>query len=574
MKKCKKLVSLISLLLCAVMMFAMTGCEELNIEAPNIDDVQVDTTKAQLYIANYNGGFGSEWLSNAAKRFEEKYKDVEFLPGTKGVQILISNSKTSADVWLGTADSSINEIFFTENFIYGDFVSTNALLDISDVVTDDLSASTVLQSVTGSTVDLGDTGTVEDKLTENQKAYYEVDGKYYALPHYMGTMGIVYDIDLFNDEKLYLAADKNNGNNGFIIRDTDARSNGPDGVAGTNDDGLPATFEEFYALCTYMKEKSIVPLAWSHSSYMNKFLDAVYAQNAGYEEYMLNYTFSGTSNTLLDDNLQPMGPVEITAENGYMLARQEGLYASLEFMYNIVTKQLYGAQYCYSSAMTHLEMQEEFLKSRFNAKADLAMLIDGNWWEREAAAVWTEMEKTPGAAQSERNLGFMPLPFMNESLVGTKRTLVDANYSAAFIKAGIAEEKIPLAKLFLQFTSTEAELQQFTTCVGQPRNFIYDLTDEQYNSLSTFQKTVWDLKYEADVVYPYSDSPLYSANPSSFKYNHFYESAYLGISYAEPYQDFYKSASSGLDPKQFWLGHISLKSKSAWENAYGPNYGE
>lgn len=574
MKKCKKLVSLISLLLCAVMMFAMTGCEDLNVESPIIENVDVDTTKAQLYIANYNGGFGTEWLTNAAKRFEEKYKDVEFLPGTKGVQILISNSKTSGDTWISTADSSINEIFFTENFIYGDYISQNALLDITDVVTDNLSASTVLQSVTGSTVDLGDTGTVADKLTEDQKAYYEVDGKYYALPHYLGTMGIVYDIDLFNDEKLYLAADKNNGNNGFIIRDTDARSNGPDGVAGTNDDGLPATFEEFYALCVYMKEKSIVPLAWSVSAYMNKLLDTVYAQNAGYEEYMLNYSLNGNSNTLLDDNLQPMGPVEITPENAYLLARQEGLYASLDFIYNIVTKQLYGAQYCYSSAMTHLEMQEEFLKSRFNAKPDIAMVVEGNWWENEAAAVWTDMEKTPGAAKSERNLGFMPMPFLNESLVGTKRTLVDANYSAAFIKAGIAEEKIPLAKLFLQFTSTEAELQHFTTCVGQPRNFIYDLTDEQYNSLSTFQKTVWDLKYEADVVYPYSDTPLYSANPSAFRFEHFYESAYLGISYAQPYQDFYKSASSGLDAKQFWLGHISLKNKSAWDSAYGPNYGE
>lgn len=574
MKKCKKLVSLISLLLCAVMMFAMTGCEDLNVESPIIDNVEVDTTKAQLYIANYNGGFGTEWLTNAAKRFEEKYKDVEFLPGTKGVQILISNSKTSGDTWISTADSSINEIFFTENFIYGDYISQNALLDITDVVTDNLSASTVLQSVTGSTIDLGDTGTVEDKLTEDQKAYYDVDGKYYALPHYLGTMGIVYDIDLFNDEKLYLAADKNNGNNGFIIRDTDARSNGPDGVAGTNDDGLPATFEEFYALCAYMKEKSIVPLAWSVSAYMNKLLDTVYAQNAGYEEYMLNYSLNGTSNTLLDDNLQPMGPVEITPENAYLLARQEGLYASLDFIYNIVTKQLYGAQYCYSSAMTHLEMQEEFLKSRFNAKPDIAMVVEGNWWENEAAAVWTDMEKTPGAAKSERNLGFMPMPFLNESLVGTKRTLVDANYSAAFIKAAIAEEKIPLAKLFLQFTSTEAELQHFTTCVGQPRNFIYDLTDEQYNSLSTFQKTVWDLKYEADVVYPYSDTPLYSAYPSDFRFEHFYESAYLGISYAQPYQDFYKSASSGLDAKQFWLGHISLKNKSAWDSAYGPNYGE
>lgn len=574
MKKCRKIVSLISLLLCAVMMFAMTGCEDLNVEQPDMGNVQVDSTKAQLYVANYNGGFGTEWLSNAAKRFEEQYKDVEFLPGTKGVQILISNSKTSGDIWLSTADSSINEVFFTENFIYGDYISQNALLDITDVVTGDLSAATVLQSVTGSTIDMGDTGTVEDKLTDNQKSYYEVDGKYYALPHFMGTMGIVYDIDLFNDERLYLAADKNNGNNGFIIRDTDERSNGPDGVAGTNDDGLPATFEEFYALCEYMKEKSIVPLTWSVSAYMPKLLDAVYAQNAGFEEYMLNYTFNGTSNTLLDDNLQPMGPVEITAENGYMLARQEGLYASLDFMYNIITRELYGAQYCFSTALTHLEMQEEFLKSRFNAKPDIAMLVEGNWWENEANAVWADMANTPGAAKNERNIGFMPLPFLNESLVGTKRTLVDANYSGAFIKAGIAEEKIPLAKLFLLFTSTEAELQHFTTTVGQPRNFIYDLTDEQYNSLSTFQKTVWDLKYEADVVYPYSDSPLYSAYPSAFTHTSYFNSTYLGISYAQPYQDFYKSASSGLDAKQYWLGHISLTNKSVWENAYGPNYGE
>lgn len=573
MRKTKKLIPLVALLLCAVILFAMTGCEDLKIETPDADGVEIDSTKAQLYVANYNGGFGTQWLSNAAKRFEEAYKDVEFIPGTKGVQILISNSKTSADAWLSTAENSINEVFFTENFIYGDFVSSNVCLDITDVVTDDLSASTVLQSITGSTTDMGDTGTVADKLTDDQKAYYEVDGKYYALPHYLGTMGIVYDIDLFENERLYFAADKDNGNNGFIIRDTDARSNGPDGVAGTSDDGLPATFEEFYALCAYMKEKSIVPLTWAVSAYMPKLMDALYAQNAGYDEYMLNYTFNGTSNTLLDDDLQPMGPVEITSENGYMLARQEGLYASLDFMYNIITKELYGAQYCFSTAMTHLEMQEEFLKSSFNAKPDIAMMVEGNWWENEAAAVWTDMANIPGASKEERNIGFMPLPFLNESLVGTQRTLVDANYSAAFIKANIAEEKIPLAKLFLQFISTEAELQNFTTTVGQPRNFNYDLTDEQYDSLSTFQKTVWDLKKEAAVVYPYSDSPLYSAYPSAFKYTSFYNSSYLGISYEQPYQDFYKSASAGLDARQYWLGHISLTSKSTLESAYGPNYG-
>ena len=168
----------------------------------------------------------------------------------------------------------------------------------------------------------------------------------------------------------------------------------------------------------------------------------------------------------------------------------------------------------------------------------------------------------------------MPLPFLNESLIGTQRTLVDDTYSAVFIKYCIDEEKIPLAKLFVQFTSTEAELQHYTTCVGQPRNFVYELTDEQYNSLSTFQKTVWDLKKEANVVYPYSDTPLYEQNPNAFKYENFFTSAYMGISYAQPYQDFYKSAAAGLDAKQYWLGHISLNSKSVWDNSYGPNYGE
>ena len=132
-----------------------------------------------------------------------------------------------------------------------------------------------------------------------------------------------------------------------------------------------------------------------------------------------------------------------------------------------------------------------------------------------------------------------------------------------------APEKIPLAKLFLQFTSTEYELQQFTVTVGQPRNFNYELTAEQYDSLSGFQKSVWDLKSEADVIYPYSDSELYSAFPSAFKYSTYYTSSYLGISYAQPYQDFYKAASSGLDAKQYWLGHIGLTNKSAWQNSYG-----
>ena len=43
----------------------LTGC-------PAPDDLQgVDTTKTQIYVANYEGGIGRAWLDDAKQRFEE-----------------------------------------------------------------------------------------------------------------------------------------------------------------------------------------------------------------------------------------------------------------------------------------------------------------------------------------------------------------------------------------------------------------------------------------------------------------------------------------------------------------------
>lgn len=572
MKQGKRFMAMIAMLLCAVMVAGCTPSgdvlEQMGVTVPN--QVETDTQKAQLYVANYDGGMGHEWLNRIIAQFEEDFKDTEFVAGKKGVQVIVTNNKTDGKTWLDTMDNNINEVFFTEWIYYYDHVSQGKLLDITDIVTEDLSASTALQGITGSTLDLGDTGSIADKLNDAQRTYYDVDGKYYALPHYVSTTGIVYDMDLFEEEKLYFAADRENGNNGFIIREDDVRSNGPDGVAGTTDDGLPVTYEEFYALCDYMKEKSIIPLTWAVKDYIPDMMQALHAQNAGYDEFMLNYTFEGTAKSLLNDDLTPMGDTQITAENGYMLARQKGLYGAVDFMYNIINNEYYASQFCFSNAVTHLKMQEEFLKSRFSAKQDIAMLVEGTWWENEAEAVWSAMASTPGASKEERNIGFMPLPVMDESVANGNRTiLANGKYTGAFIKASIPEEKIPLAKLFLQYTSTESALQDFTVTVGQGRNFNYDLTDEQYDSMTTFQKTTWDLKKNSDVVYPYSDAKLYITYPSSFDPYYFFRSSHLGINYTYPHVAFKNAISTGLDAKTYWLGHVDLSSRATWELNFG-----
>ena len=67
----KKFNRILSVGLSVVMGMAITGCT--TVEAPpHMSSVApVDTTKSPLYVSNFNGGAGFEWLSKLAARFEE-----------------------------------------------------------------------------------------------------------------------------------------------------------------------------------------------------------------------------------------------------------------------------------------------------------------------------------------------------------------------------------------------------------------------------------------------------------------------------------------------------------------------
>ena len=38
----------------------------------------IDESKTTLYVSNYNGGYGTEWLYQVRDKFEEAYKDTPF----------------------------------------------------------------------------------------------------------------------------------------------------------------------------------------------------------------------------------------------------------------------------------------------------------------------------------------------------------------------------------------------------------------------------------------------------------------------------------------------------------------
>ena len=225
---------LLALLLCVIAIFSLTltGCA-VPTEKPNETnstdefdrETKINTGKTTLFISNFNGAFGEKWLKAAASRYEEIHKDDVYEEGKKGVQIWIDNAKQGGKDIIDGMSNSRDAIFFTEYVYYSDLVSSGKALDITSIVTEKLTK-------------YGEDKSIVDKLTDEQKAYLETkDGKYYMMPHYQGFRGITYDIDLFESELLYLSADKNNGNDGFIVDMSEPMSKGPDNVVGTYDDG-------------------------------------------------------------------------------------------------------------------------------------------------------------------------------------------------------------------------------------------------------------------------------------------------------------------------------------------------
>ena len=77
----------------ALMMAVVTALSCLPLAGCGNGNNAVDNTKTHLSVLAYDGGIGSQWLKNAAKRFEEKYANVSFEEGKTGVVIDITNDK-------------------------------------------------------------------------------------------------------------------------------------------------------------------------------------------------------------------------------------------------------------------------------------------------------------------------------------------------------------------------------------------------------------------------------------------------------------------------------------------------
>ncbi len=488
------------------------------------DFEQIDKSKVQLYVLNYNGGFGDKWLKDAKKEFEELHAEDTY-GDKKGVQIMIDSNKTlGTDIETKLMNAEA-EIYFTQNMspLY-DYISLDYLLDITDIVT---------------TKAAGDETTIEEKMSPSQKEFLKVDfkntgtPKYYAIPHYSVYMGIVYDIDLFESQGLYLLEDGGYSIPGAFMNGqyigSGKLAKGPDGESGTYDDGMPATYEEFFDLCNYMLDsKSIMPFHWfgkGGAMYQNDLMLSMYADYEGVDQMSLNFTMDGTATNLIsvDDNgnVTPRDDLEINSDNAYELATQAGLWYSMQFLETVnagksdKNKLYHNPTKTGSMTYTHLQAQSDYLYSSYR-QSPIAMLIDGVWWENEASDTFTAMESL-SLGKKDRRFGMLPFPKATNEKVGEKFTVYDGKAAFGFIAKNTPKDKHEIAKEFLQFCYNEDNLAKFSAATNTFRDLKYTLSPEQQENLSGFGKSLYNMHISdnVEIVYPYSSNLKFVNNANT-----------------------------------------------------------
>ena len=504
-----------------------------------------DPTKANLHVLTLDKGIGTKWLENAAAIFNEMYAESEdFQQGRKGVKVSIIGDTKLDGAYLNTAVLN-DDIYFTEQVDYRDLVNKGKLLDITDVLKADLSF-------------YGDEEgkTILSKIDPTMESYMNMNNKYYGVPFYDSFYGFVYDVTLWKENNLYLSNDPEDP---FVPYDDANISVGSDNIAGTPDDGLPATYEEFGLLMDELNQRGITPFITADiaKEYVADYLYNVVADYEGVDQMVLNLTLNGTATDLIDTvdnngNITYKPATQITQSNGYLLTRQAGRYSGLNFLKNYIMTLPNGQASGYRFVDTHTTAQRQFVQKNVGSRPDVGMIIEGSWWENEAASIIaTEAEKS-----GRRDFAIMPIPF------ASKEKAIESNYKHTYLSLsqsfGVVSSKcsnVKLAKEFMKFLHCDKMLSKFTADTSITRPLNYEVTSQDQSKLSNYAKSLIYLKQHSNIVYPYSSLPVMVNNPSDFKHYYFvWKSDVDGTPYNHPW-DYLRDGSKNPTIKKYFDGH-------------------
>lgn len=530
-----------------------------------------DSTISEIYVAISDGGFGRIWIDDCADRFEAAVADKSYADGKTGAIVTVNQERNALNT-IETGGYAIIETGAHRKHI-SDPVGSGVFLNIDEWMTEEnpwnedrAPIDSYIQDATKNMVKVEGEywgapawewfgGLCYDVQLFNENGWYIADPYaaqgHNVTPEYNGTpMGSIY---LINDED-------------------SKKSCGRDGVYGTTDDGLPTTLKEFATLCFLILQEGVdvftLPGKWLyHDQY---FVSGLWAALSNFEELNASNDFQGKINAIkLDDNGEPIPtgnslfegvPAELTPEletEVVKIARTEDspYYAEVGKNYLEKGNAIYGSAARYYTAaffyimeeynmyvdadagsITHTDSQLNFVfsKTQPNGTKRRAFLIDGTYWYCEALEIETFSSyeaQNDDTARALEEIQWFSLPASLDTPVEPNEDQTQYN-EQALINGGETywavsalfeddAETLAVAKDFLQFMVSKKELANHTAYSSNCMMYEYDLTEEQYNSLTAFGKSNFDMHKTAKVVSvaPSADNSAYLQHTSEFSLN-------------------------------------------------------
>ena len=507
---------------------------------PRGGNKNVDKNKSQLNIGAFGGGYGTAYLADLKERFEAYYEDYSFEEGKKGVQVWYTENKDryTASSFVDTIVVDTNDLFYLSGEENYRFVDENKIVDITDIVTTPLT-------------EYGETESIEDKMNDELKAYYSYKNSYHTLPFLETSLGLTFDLDVFEENELYIAKDGapsealqpgstwEEGDGYTWVGADGERSAGPDGRYDTEfDNGLPATLEDFQALVDKMYEMNINSIIWTgqYADTYSTFLARSFQINYhGVDESKIMFDGGGENGRetrlVTDWNADGTPKIEyvnVGLSNIKDLGKQAGIYYGLK-MFEILLSSGTVSDYV-PQELSHVRTQEKFLVSNHRfGETPIAFMIDGTWWENEAneAGIFKANKEEFGLGRTDRRYGYYTLPnatmedyakkvAANNDADPTNDILntINGGGGTLAMNARISKKQQEIAKTFIRFAHTDESLRRITINTSCPAAYQYDL-GEAAKDVSVFAKSYLEVYQNSNVLYGFKPYELRNNNALS-----------------------------------------------------------
>ena len=513
---------------------------------------------AKLEVGVYDGGYGHAYLDQIIANFHRDYPNYKIEPHYDKTTYFGTNIPNIA--YSGDDD------MFLASPSYYDCISQDMYYDLTEIVTTPLNE---LVSVSD------ETETIEQKLYDDFEEYWggyhgKTSKKYYAMPLTSNVWGINYDVGLFDSKSLY--KDKNDN---WCNLSGDL-SLGQDGIAGTYDDGLPVTYQEWTALLRRIKQVGAIPFIWSSmAGYTYRFTTSVFASYEGKENWNTMIDMDGGEYLFGDDTTA----TAITAENAYLCATMDGKQYALQFIKDIIDGGYYDTS-SGKSSMDYLTTQDTYVASIKNAEVNpntkrVAFIIDGSYWLTECSTTINDVAASNPIKYGNRKFGIMPFPkFENQHATNTT-FYADQEFSA-FIRSNCKE--VELAKLFYAYLFTDESLKLMTMKSGLITPYDFELSPDERSQMPKYYQDTWDISHGANgsraadlCSFASTNNRLVSDNISFFREKFLWECNKSGVSYMQPLVTF-KDTTLSVSVADYLTALSSTYSKSYWDLKFKAYY--